>query len=66
MSEAVTLKAEKREGAGKGAARSLRREGQVPAIIYGGKGDEIRISTGQKELVKEYERGHFTSKVIEL
>lgn len=33
--EAVTLNAASRTGTGKGAARSLRREGQVPAVIYG-------------------------------
>ena len=31
----VTLAAESRTNTGKGAARSLRREGKVPAVIYG-------------------------------
>ena len=35
MSDALTLPAEMRERAGKGASRALRREGRVPAVIYG-------------------------------
>ena len=30
----ITFNAEKREKAGKGAARACRREGRVPAVIY--------------------------------
>jgi large subunit ribosomal protein L25 len=33
--QSVTLKASRREGAGKGVARSTRRAGNVPAVIYG-------------------------------
>jgi large subunit ribosomal protein L25 len=35
MSSEILLKAEKREGAGSSAARRLRREGKVPAVVYG-------------------------------
>ena len=35
MSDILTITAEKRERAGKGIARALRREGRVPAVIYG-------------------------------
>jgi large subunit ribosomal protein L25 len=35
MAQQVTLQATRRSGAGKGAARSLRRSGSVPAVIYG-------------------------------
>lgn len=35
MREQVTLKAESRSETGKGAARRLRREGFVPAVVYG-------------------------------
>ena len=33
---AKQLKATARSASGKGAARSVRREGRVPAVIYGG------------------------------
>jgi large subunit ribosomal protein L25 len=35
MAQQATLKAESRTGAGKGPARSIRREGKIPAVIYG-------------------------------
>ena len=37
MAESQTLKAEAREKGSKGAVRSLRRQGRVPAVIYGDK-----------------------------
>ena len=43
MSDALTLPAETRERAGKGASRALRREGRVPAVIYGGKEEPTPI-----------------------
>lgn len=62
----VQLNAEKREGVGKGAARALRREGKIPAIIYGGTKGEVSIATDFRELNIEYQKGHFSSKVVEL
>jgi large subunit ribosomal protein L25 len=44
MSNDSTLKAERREGTGKGAARKLRAEGKLPAVVYGGEGDTDHIS----------------------
>ncbi len=44
------LNAQKRETAGKGAARAIRREGLVPAVIYGDKKDPVSISLDPKEL----------------
>lgn len=60
------ISAELREEAGKGIARSLRREGKIPAIIYGGGKKEVKISLNLKELTTEYNRGHFTSKIYVL
>ncbi len=48
----ITFNAEKREKAGKGAARACRREGRVPAVIYGGKKDAVLISLDPVELEK--------------
>ena len=47
-----TFNAKKREKAGKGAARACRREGRVPAVIYGGKKDVVMISLDPVELDK--------------
>ncbi len=62
----VVLKAELREGAGTGVARALRREGKIPAIIYGGKEGETSIALNAKELTFEFLKGHFSSKVVDL
>lgn len=48
----ITFKALKREKAGKGAARACRREGRVPAVIYGGKKDPVLVSLDPVELEK--------------
>jgi large subunit ribosomal protein L25 len=52
MAEAINITAEGRDGVGKGVARSVRREGKVPAIIYGNKEDAVTISIDGRELNK--------------
>ena len=44
MSEQISLNAENREIEGKSSSRLLRRGGSVPAIIYGGSKEPLRIS----------------------
>ena len=66
MSDALTLPAEARERAGKGASRQLRRDGRVPAVIYGGKEDPIMIHVEEKELVKQLMTGHFMNSIVEV
>ena len=64
MSEALTLSAETRERAGKGASRALRREGRVPAVIYGGKEDPVTIHVEAKELGRQLGLGHFMNSIV--
>ncbi|MBV1918792.1 MAG: 50S ribosomal protein L25/general stress protein Ctc [Sphingomonadaceae bacterium] len=64
MSDALTLPAEARERAGKGASRALRREGRVPAVIYGGKEDPQTIHVEAKELVVQLGTGHFMNSIV--
>ena len=66
MSEALNLSAETRDRAGKGASRALRREGRVPAVIYGGKQEPISIHIEEKELVRQLGTGHFFNSIVEL
>ncbi|WP_420605462.1 50S ribosomal protein L25/general stress protein Ctc [Novosphingopyxis sp.] len=66
MSDQLTLSAEARERAGKGASRALRREGRVPAVVYGNKKDALSIHVGEKELNKLLMTGHFMNSVIEV
>ncbi len=64
MSEALTLPAELRERAGKGASRALRREGRVPAVIYGGNDDPVAIHVEAKELLRQLNTGHFMNSIV--
>lgn len=66
MSAAIEIKAEKREKAGKGVARAIRRDGKIPAIVYGGTTKEQMVSIDKKKFLQEYVKAGFFSKVIEL
>jgi large subunit ribosomal protein L25 len=66
MSDALTLPAEARERAGKGASRALRREGRIPAVIYGGKEEPTPIHVEAKELVKQLGTGHFMNSIVQI
>jgi len=64
MSEQLTLSAEARDRAGKGASRALRREGRVPAVIYGNNEEPQSIHVEEKLLNKQLGTGHFFNSVI--
>jgi len=66
MSDTLTLPAETRERAGKGASRALRREGRVPAVVYGGKEEPLAIHVEAKELIRQLGTGHFFNSVVEV
>ena len=64
MSEQLTLPAEARDRAGKGASRALRREGRVPAVVYGEKKEPLSIHVEEKLLTKMLHTGHFMNSVV--
>jgi large subunit ribosomal protein L25 len=64
MSEQLTLPAETRERAGKGASRALRRDGRVPCVIYGDKKEPLSFHVEEKLLSKMLSTGHFMTSVI--
>ncbi len=64
MSETLTLSAEVRERAGKGASRDLRRQGRVPAVIYGNKEAPQGVHLEERELMKALMTGHFMNSVV--
>lgn len=64
MSDQLTLPAETRERNGKGASRELRREGRVPAVVYGQKKDALSIHVEEKLLTKMLQTGHFMNSVV--
>ncbi|MDR1693811.1 MAG: 50S ribosomal protein L25 [Lactobacillaceae bacterium] len=62
----IVFNAEKREKAGKGAARAVRREGRIPAVIYGGKQEPMLVSLHPVELEKALEKRDFYKSDIEV
>jgi len=66
MSDIYEIAAEKRERAGKGIARALRREGLVPAVIYGDKKDPEGVSIKIGELNKLFNTGRFMSTLLDI
>lgn len=64
--ETFVLKAEKRERVGKGSSRELRRNGLVPAVIYGDKKEPISIAISTKDITKRIHAGAFKTTVITL
>jgi large subunit ribosomal protein L25 len=66
MTELTSLAAEPREGVGKGAARSLRRAGRVPAVIYGDKAPQEMISLEARQLRRVLQSARFFSTLCNL
>jgi large subunit ribosomal protein L25 len=64
MSEVLTLSAEVRDGVGKGASRALRRQGRVPAVIYGNNEEPQPVHVEEKILAKLLGTGHFFNSVV--
>jgi large subunit ribosomal protein L25 len=66
MAEIKTLTATVRGGTGKGAARSVRREGRIPGVIYGGGDAAEPIALDYRELNKLIYAGHFLTTIFEI
>ena len=66
MSDTLNLSAETREGVGKGASRVLRRDGRVPAVIYGNKEEPLAIHVEAKLLARLLDTGHFMNSIVEI
>lgn len=66
MSKNYAIEAEQREQAGKGAARSLRREGKIPAVIYGDKKDPVKVTLDSNRINVEYNKGHMFTTLCDL
>jgi len=64
MAQAAELKASARERVGKGAARELRREGLIPAVIYGDKKSPLAIAISYKDAMMRIHAGGFLSHII--
>jgi large subunit ribosomal protein L25 len=66
MSDAKELKAVARDRAGKGAARAVRRQGQVPAVIYGAGEAAQAIALDFNQAKQLIFAGHFLTTVFEI
>jgi large subunit ribosomal protein L25 len=66
MSEQVNLNAVGRETDGKSSSRELRRNGSVPAIIYGGDKDPLRICILEKDITKASEVPGFATQILNI
>ncbi|MEQ1577816.1 MAG: 50S ribosomal protein L25/general stress protein Ctc [Hyphomicrobium sp.] len=66
MAQLIELKATARPRAGKGAARQARRDGNIPAVIYGDAKPAEAISVDYNTLWKQALKGRFTSTVFEI
>ncbi|HRP78709.1 MAG TPA: 50S ribosomal protein L25/general stress protein Ctc [Aquamicrobium sp.] len=63
MSQSYELKAEARDRVGKGSARELRRNGKVPAVIYGDKQPPLAIALGYKDVYYKIHGGGFMTTI---
>ena len=66
MSTAIKLAATARERAGKGAARAVRREGRVPAVIYGDKTAPVMISLDPRDVMREASKAGFFTRLYDV
>jgi len=66
MAETMALTAERRDRAGKGAARAARREDKVPAVIYGDKKEPTLIKVETRAVTKLWNTGNFMSTLLDL
>ena len=66
MSDTLTLPAETRDRAGKGASRALRREGRVPAVVYGNNEEPLSIHVEEKLLARQLGTGRFFQSIVEI
>jgi large subunit ribosomal protein L25 len=66
MANYVMIEAEAREHAGKGAARATRRQGKVPAVIYGARQTPTLISLDPRSVLREIQTSGWRSRLYEV
>ena len=64
----IIVEASPRDDRGKNAARRIRRSGQIPAVLYGGKGEARAVAVNAKQLagILRSESGHNTIFTVKL
>ncbi|HEX3864089.1 MAG TPA: 50S ribosomal protein L25/general stress protein Ctc [Stellaceae bacterium] len=66
MPEIISLNAEARPRAGKGAARATRRMGRIPAIVYGDHKEPVLISLEPRELARQLAKPGFFATLVDV
>lgn len=66
MVQTIRIEAEARGRAGKGAARATRRQGLVPAVIYGAKQEATLCALDPRDVMKELHKGGWQSHTYEV
>ena len=67
MAEQIVVRAEFRQGIGKGASRRLRRlQGKTPGILYGGGREPVPLAIGYDDLTKAMQEETFYSQILQL
>jgi large subunit ribosomal protein L25 len=66
MADITTIGATARDRAGKGAARATRREGRIPAVIYGDHKEPVLISLDPREFDRVLRREGFFAKLLDV
>jgi large subunit ribosomal protein L25 len=64
--EILNLKANLRETVGNGPSRTLRREGKVPAILYGPKTEPVKLAIDMIDLEPIFKSGAVAQKLLKL
>src|ERR1700742_2147850 len=66
MAQVQELKAEAREGRGKGPAYQARLKGQIPGVVYGGQGEPETVNVDRRTLERHIEKGGFLTTLLML
>lgn len=66
MKTVYTFEAVARERNGKGASRQLRREGRLPAVLYGKGQEPVSFSVEEAAFLQAYLKGNFQNKLVEI
>lgn len=62
----IVLNVDVREDLGRGGARETRRQGKVPAVLYGGEKAPVAISIDKKTIIQALKSGKFISHTVTL
>jgi large subunit ribosomal protein L25 len=64
MSDSNTISADTRDEQGTGASRRLRRDGKIPAILYGAGKDTVKLTLDHNALFHDLEKESFHSSIL--